>query len=47
MLTALLGWLFFAQSITLCQIGGMVLVVGSALIEPEISSLIRELFRKK
>lgn len=44
MLTALLGWLCFGEKVTLFQVAGMILVVGVALIEPEISAL---LCRKK
>lgn len=40
-LTALLGWLFFSEMITIMQSVGMVLVIGSALIEPEIANLLR------
>ena len=46
-LTALLGWVLFKESVTWIQCAGMVLVVGSALIEPEIADLIRSIFRKK
>lgn len=44
MLTALLGWLCFGEKVTFFQISGMFLVVGAALIEPEIAQLLR---RKK
>lgn len=45
-LTALLGWLLFREAITLIQCGGMILVIGSALIEPEIANLIRTTWKK-
>jgi drug/metabolite transporter (DMT)-like permease len=47
MLTSLLGWLFFNQSISLVQLLGMVLVINSALIEPEISKFVQEYWKSK
>ena len=46
-LSALLGWLLFRENITLLQCAGMVLVLGSALIEPEIADLLRTLCKRK
>lgn len=46
-LSALLGWIMFHESITLLQCAGMVLVFGSALIEPEIADLLRTLYKRK
>ena len=46
-LSALLGWLLFRENITLLQCAGMILVFGSALIEPEIANLILRLFRSR
>jgi probable blue pigment (indigoidine) exporter len=40
-LTALLGWMLFGETVTFMQCLGMVLVFGSALIEPEIAAMIR------
>lgn len=45
-LTALLGWLLFREKITWIQGVGMFLVIGSALIEPEISDLLRSSWKK-
>jgi drug/metabolite transporter (DMT)-like permease len=47
MLTSLLVWLFFNQSISLVQLLGMVLVINSALIEPEISKFVQEYWKSK
>ncbi len=40
-LTALLSWFMFRENITWMQILGMILVLGSSLIEPEIAGLCR------
>ena len=47
MLTALLGWVFFNQAISWVQLIGMILVINSALIEPEISKFVREYWKNK
>lgn len=47
MLTALFGWLMLGECVTILQMAGMVLVVGSALIEPDIADLIRSMYAEK
>ena len=44
-IASLLGLFFLNEGISLFQVAGMVLVFGAALVEPEISSRLRRLFR--
>ena len=47
MLTSLLGWMFFNQIVNAGQFFGMILVIASAIIEPEICNFVQEYFKKK
>lgn len=43
---ALLGWIFFQQELLFSQICGMMLILFSSLIEPQISALLRSGFQR-